>query len=68
MDIIQSKYQIKIKYKLKHNKNIYETEKYGHGSTETPLLIINGSVAFSGNVPTEYYLRMKLDEIQKNVY
>jgi hypothetical protein len=67
MDCIQFKYRFRVKYKYKFNKNVRDVEKYGYAIYQTPVLMVNGNVAFVGHVKGEHLIRMRLEAIMKEL-
>ncbi len=61
---LEYSYKIKIKYEFKHTKNIRNIEKYSVNASQTPVVLINGSVEFAGRIEAATIIP-KLDSIHK---
>jgi hypothetical protein len=63
--VIEIKNRIKIKYDLKRNKDMFAAEKYGYGTKDLPLTLINDHVVFDGHVKGEDFIRFSLEAINR---
>jgi hypothetical protein len=59
---IEFKNKLKIAYEFKHTPNLMQATKYSVNPSQTPIVIINGEVAFAGQV-TPDIVKKKLETI-----
>jgi len=59
---IEVKNNIRIIYEFKHTPNLIQASQYSVNASQTPIVIINGTVAFAGQV-TPDIVKKKLESM-----
>lgn len=60
------KERIPISVRFIRNKNIMESEKYGYGVAQLPVVLMNGRVFCVGPFQSERLIRIKIEELLRN--
>lgn len=61
---IEMENKIKIPFEFKHTVNLLNTNKYSLKPSQTPIVLVNGSVEFAGKIDP-VTIKRRLDSIQK---
>ncbi|MDD5730100.1 MAG: thioredoxin family protein [Candidatus Omnitrophica bacterium] len=61
---LEFQYKIKLTFDFKKCTNLREMAKYSLNASQTPVVLINGSVEFAGRIDGQA-IRPKLDSIHK---
>ena len=69
LQVLRRKYNIPIKCEVKHSQTKVEViqgmNKYGFNASQMPIVLINGALAFAGQIEGDAVIRMKFEEIMK---
>ena len=70
LQVLRRKYNIPIKCEIKHYQSKVEViqgmNKFNFNAGQLPITLINGTLAFAGQVEGENVVRMKFEEIMRS--
>jgi hypothetical protein len=62
--VIEFQNKVKIVHQFKHTPNLIQAAQYSVNASQAPIVIINGNVAFAGQVTNDVIIK-KLEAIHK---